>query len=276
MQTWHKIKLDVYRVSYRACRPYQEKIDDFYDNGKIRFQWDMIRQAYLMAGEQTLPAICAQCPLNLRLDCEGCQIEIDGLSAFLNLTVKYMPESVLLNYRLQYDFLDIDIVRQLYKEMLEFEKMLADIKWPVARVLNGDSPVMIPDGTGGGNPLYYPWEGEEEETFPFGSDSYYWGMNKDGIVVKDSFGNKAPYSFKKLYKQGFGVYGISDTGKMHTFVPVLGKFPSWSDPSGFTGSELVADEEKASLVFAKQLNTIIVFAEEAMKNNTGLLFEQIV
>ena len=47
MQTWHKIRLDVYRVSYRACRPYQEKIDDFYDNGKIRFQWDMIRQAYL-------------------------------------------------------------------------------------------------------------------------------------------------------------------------------------------------------------------------------------
>ena len=192
------------------------------------------------------------------------------------MTVKYMPESVLLNYRLQYDVLDIDVVRQLYKEMLEFEKQLEEVKWPVARVLNGGLPVMVPDGTGGEHPLYYPWEGEDEDTFPFGSDSYYWGMNGSGILVKDSFGNRAPYSFKKLYKEGFGVYGLSDTGKLHTFVPVMGRFPSWSDASGYGGDELVADEEKASLVFAKQLNTIIVFAEEAMKNNTGLIFEQLV
>ena len=113
MQTWHDLKLDIFRVSYRACRPYQEKIDDFYDNGKIRFQWDMIRQAYIMAGDQTLPAICEQCPLNIKQTCEGCHTEIEGLPAFLNILVKYMPESVLLNYKLYHDFIDIDIVRQL-------------------------------------------------------------------------------------------------------------------------------------------------------------------
>jgi len=52
MQTYHRLKIDISRVSYRICRPYQEKIDDFYESGKIRFQWDMIRQAYLLSGEQ--------------------------------------------------------------------------------------------------------------------------------------------------------------------------------------------------------------------------------
>ncbi len=275
MQTWHKIKLDIYRVSYRSCRPYQEKIDDFYDNGKIRFQWDMMKQAYLMAGDQTFPAVCSQCPLNLRLVCEGCNMEIDGLFSFLNVLVQYMPECILLNYKLQDDFLDIDIVRQLYNEMIDLEKQLEKVDWPVARVMNGDSPVLAPDGQDGEQELFYPWEGEDEDTYPYGSESYYWGRSKDGIIVKDSFGNKAPYTFSKLYKEGFGVYGVSTDGKLHTFVPVMGKFPIWSNPEGYGGQELVADIKKASVVFRKQLNAIIVFAEEAMKNNTGLIFEQL-
>lgn len=275
MQTWHKIKTDIYRVSYRTCRPYQEKIDDFYDNGKIRFQWDMIRQAYLLADDQTLPAICGQCPLNIRLVCEGCQIEIDGIPTFMNVVTKYMPESILLNYKLQDDILDMDVVRQLYNEMIEFEKLLDTIDWPVAKVLTNGSPVLYPDENGRESELFYPWEGEEDDTYPQGSEAYYWGRNKSGILVKDSFGNKAPYPFVRLYKEGFGVYGVSETGKLHTFVPVMGKFPSWNNADGYGGQELVAAEEKASVVFRRQLDTIIVFAEEAMKNNTGLVIEQL-
>ena len=276
MQTWHDLKLDIFRVSYRACRPYQEKIDDFYDNGKIRFQWDMIRQAYIMAGDQTLPAICEQCPLNIKQTCEGCHTEIEGLPAFLNILVKYMPESVLLNYKLYHDFIDIDIVRQLYNEMEDFRKLLDDVKWPVAKVMTDGQPVMVPDDTGGEHELFYPWEGEEDDTYPNGSDSYYWCRNKNGILVKDSFGNRAPYPFVKLYKEGFGVYGLTAEGKIHTFVPVLGKFPNWNNQDGYGGQELVASDEKASHVFKRQLDILGMFAEEAMKNNTGLIFEQLI
>ncbi len=275
MSTYHRLKVDISRVSYRICRPYQEKIDDFYESGKIRFQWDMIRQAYLLSNEQTLPAVCSQCPLNIRLLPEGCQTDLEGMQIFLNVIAKYMPEAVLLNHDLAYDVFDIDITRQLYNDFLELEKILAEVDWPTALVCNEGEPVIIEDEDGMPTELFYPWEGYDEDTYPEGTEAYYWGRNKDGILVKDSFGNRAPFPFVKLYKEGFGVYGLSESGQMHTFVPVMGRFPSWNDRYGNGGQELIVSHEKASKVFRRHLNNLIVFAEEAMKNNTGLIIEHL-
>ncbi len=275
MQTYHRLKLDISRVSYRICRPYQEKIDDFYESGKIRFQWDMIRQAYLLKSDQTLPAVCYNCPLNIRLLPEGCQTELENMPIFMNVVAAYMPEAVILNYNLEYDVFDIDVTRQLYNDLLELEKILENVDWPTAQVMLSGEQILIEDEDGNLTELFYPWEGYEEDTYPEGNEAYYWGRSKNGIVVKDSFGNKAPFTFTKLYKEGFGVYGMADTGQLHTFIPVMSKFPEWTNRNGIGGNELVISHQKASKVFTRHLNNLIVFAEEAMKNNTGIILEHL-
>lgn len=275
MGTYHRLKLDISRVSYRICRPYQERIDDFYETGQIRFQWDMIRQAYLLSGEQTLPNVCYSCPLNIRLQPEGCQTELENMSIFLNMTAKYMPEAAILNYDLEYDEFDIEMTRQFYNDFLGLEKILEKVDWPTALVKADGEPVMIDDEDGEPTELFYPWEGYDEDTYPEGNVAYYWGRNNSGILVKDSFGNKAPYPFKRLMKTTYGVSGESDTGQIHSFVPVMGKFPAWNNRDGVDGDELVISTEKATKVFRRHLNNLIVFSQEAMKNNTGIVLEHL-
>lgn len=275
MQTYHRLKVDISRVSYRICRPYQEKIDDFYESGKIRFQWDMIRQAHLLSNDQTLPMVCAQCPLNIRLIPEGCQTELENLQIFLNVTAKYMPEALILNHDLSYHVFDIDEARQLYNDFLALEKILEDVEWPTALVCNNGEPVIVQNEDGMLTEFFYPWEGYDEDTYPEGSEAYYWGRNKSGILVKDSFGNQAPFPFVKLYKEGYGVYGESEAGQTHGFVPVMGKFPTWNDRYGNDGFELLASYEKGSKVFKRHLDNFIVFCEEAMKHNTGITLEHL-
>lgn len=275
MKSFHRLKLDIYKVSYRICRPYQEKIDDFYESGKIRFQWDMIRQAYLLSNEQTLPAICSQCPLNIKGRPEGCQMELEELNTFVNVLGQLMPEATILNFNLYDDVLDMETVRLIYNDFLEADQTLAAKQWPVARVCNQGQQVLIYDEDGNETELFYPWDGSEEESYPQGNEAYFWGRNPDGILVKDSFGNRAPFPFAKLYREGYGVYGMSYEGQLHTFIPVMSRFPSWNDQYGNGGQELIAGEMPASHVFKRILDSFILFCEEGMKNNTGIVVEQL-
>lgn len=270
MKTYHRIKIDIPRVSYRTCRPYQEKIDDFYESGKIRFQWDMIKQAFLLGQDSTLPVICSQCPLNIFQQPEGCQGDIVGLNIFLKVLARFKADAELLKYQLFDDILDIDGTRNLLNDMLESREYLEKLDWPVAQVHFKGVPVTYTGEDGIARNIFYEWDGEEEETYPHGQEGYFWGRSQEGIVVKDNFGNKMPFVFNKLYKEGFGVYGASADGRVHTFVPVMGHFPSWDDVEPGRQSELMATEIKASLVFGDILDILRLFSQEALKNNTGL------
>ncbi|MDQ7824496.1 MAG: hypothetical protein RDV48_16965 [Candidatus Eremiobacteraeota bacterium] len=273
MKSIHRIKLDIFKVSYRICRPYQEKIDDFYEDGKIRFQWDMIKQAHLLGNDTTLPAVCTSCPLNIYCQAEGCQGEILGMNIFLRVLSRIKPDASLFQYSLLYDVLDIEATRRLYQDITETEGFLEKLKWPIAQVFYGSMPVSYDRGDGTYRFIFYEWEGEEEETYPQGSEGYFWGRSQEGIAVKDNFGNRMPYIFSKIYKEGFGVYGLSLDGMLHAFVPVMGHFPSWDDIDPRRNSELVATEAPASMVFKDTIDTLKIFAQEAMKHNTGLVFE---
>ncbi len=275
MKSLHKIKLDIFKVSYRLCRPYQEKIDDFYDDGGIRFQWDMIKQAHMLRSDQTLPAICGDCPLNLYYTAEGCQGDLEGLAVFLKVLARFKPDAELLKYELFDDILDVDAVRRMLGEILDAENFLEKMKWPIAQVFYGGVPVSYQHSDGLTRYIFYEWEGEEEETFTQGSEGYFWGRSQDGIVVKDNFGNRITGVFKRLYREGFGVYGEYSDGKLHTFVPVMGHFPSWDDIEPGRKSELIATELAAPIVFYDVLQILKIFSQEALKNNTGIHFVNI-
>jgi hypothetical protein len=272
MKSLHRIKIDIFKVSYRLCRPYQEKIDDFYEDGGIRFQWDMIRQAYLLGNDSTLAAICGDCPLNLTYQPEGCLTEVQGINIFLKVLLKLKPEAELLKYSLFDDILDVDATRQLLSDVEEAQALLQKIKWPIAQVFCQGAPLGERDQHGTILPIFYEWDGEEEDNFSFGSEGYFWGRTQEGIVVKDNFGNRIDMVFKRLFKEGFGVYGESQEGKLHTFIPVMGHFPSWDDPGARKGSELIATEIPAEVVFKDLLEALAVFCQEALRNNTGLQF----
>jgi hypothetical protein len=272
MKSLHRIKLDVFQVSYRHCRPYMEKIDDFYESGAPRFQWDMIRQAYMLRNDSTLPAICGDCPLNLTYQPEGCQSEVLGINIFLKVLTKFKAEAELLKYNLYDDILDVDSTRRLLADIEEADQLLQKLKWPIAQVYFKGAPVGEKGPDGALHPIYYEWDGEEEDNYSQGSEGYFWGRTQEGIVVKDSFGNRIDMVFKRLFKEGFGIYGESLEGKLHTFIPVMGHFPSWDDIGPRRNSELIATEIQAEIVFKDLLNIMTVFCQEALRNNTGLQF----
>jgi hypothetical protein len=270
MKSFHRIKLDIFKVGYRSCRPYQEKIDDFYEDGRIRFQWDMIKQAYMLGQEATLPAVCGECPINIFYQAEGCIGDIEGLNVFLRVFTRFKPDAEILKYTFIDDVLDVDATRHLMTDLADFEKFIEKLKWPVAQVFFKNIPVYYTHADGSLRTIFYEWEGEEDDNYSQGTEGYFWGRSQEGIVVKDSFGNRTPLIFKKLYKMGFGVYGESVEGKNHVFTPIMGQFPSWDDTEPRRESELVATEMPADVVFKDIMDMLTLFATEALKNNTGI------
>lgn len=270
MRSVHEIKIDIFRVSHRSCRPYQERIVDFYEDGRPRFEWEKIRHKHILAGDPAIAEICTPCPLNIYQDVEGCTGRVDGLNIFIRVLSAFKPDSAFLGLSLAEDLLDLDTIKKLLVEVEEICDLLQSLKWPVAQVLWEGQPVTYQHIDGTPRELFYEWEGVEEETFPYGNEGYYWGRSQEGIVVKEIFGERVPYIFLRLWKDGRGVYGETLDHQVLPFVPVSGALPAWGDIDPSRNSELVASELPASIVFRDVLDSFMTFGKVAVRNVTGI------
>jgi hypothetical protein len=268
LRSLHLVEIDIFNIPYRPCRPYQERIADYYNSGRPRFEWEKIRQKMLMEGDQAIVRVCSPCGLNILGDAEGCKIRIEGLTTFLSIVSNLSPQNRLSGFSFSDDLLSRDDTRILHDELERLSGELTDMKWPVAQLFLDDEPQ--PDPTGMRGALFYEFEGGDLMTVVFSNKGFTVGIGRDGLEVTESSGTNLPERFTRLWKDGANVYGETVGGRLMPFLPVENELPAWDDSPNFARSELRLIELPLLEIFADVIESLLVFASTALANNTGL------
>ncbi len=269
----HLVEIDIFHVAYRPCRVYQERIADYYLNGRPRFEWERMRHRMLMQGDETIKNVCESCGMNILGDAEGCQIRIDGLTTFLGIVNQLEPHNHLMGFSYADDALSRDDTQRLHEEVERLSGSLGDVKWPVGQIFKGGEP--LPDPNGFRPALFYEFEGGEQMTPVYSNRGYTVGVARDGLVVCESLGEVMPERFCRLWKDGANVYGETIGGRMMPFLPVENEVPAWDDSPLFSSSELRLIELPLVEIYADAIESLLVFSSVALSNNTGLRFSQV-
>lgn len=264
----HLIEIDIFPLTYRSCRPYQERIADYYMSGRPRFEWEKLRQKHLMEADQTISHICAGCGLNILTVVEGCKIKVEGLTTFLGIVSGLDPQTHLSGFTFSDDLLGRDDTQVLHDEIERLSQSLRDVMWPVAQILECDEP--RPDPTGLRGPLFFEFEGGEAMTVIFSNRGYTVGIGREGIEVHESVGAKLSERFTRLWKDGANVYGETLRGRILPFPPIENELPAWDDRPIFVPSELRLAEVPLLEIYADLVESLLVFSSVALANNTGL------
>lgn len=274
-ETLHQISLNILDAPLRNCRPFQEKIVDSYDDGRLKFAWDIIKENYFTKQDQTLTEICQGCTLNIYLIEFGCRGEIYNLDHFINFLSIHLPEATLLKYKLISDTIDANSVQQINQELENFLPETKNILWPVAKVIFNNQPVLHTQHNGSEGPFFYPWSGKKEPEHTFGNEGYQLGISKEGIIVQRNYIQKLPYSFKQIWKKGSKVFGKTSTDDVICFEPQGGLLPAWDKADAERESELAFSSLSVHLVFKDILDTLTTFFKRAKDYNIGLEINQI-
>ncbi|MCE1249093.1 MAG: hypothetical protein LWY06_20860 [Firmicutes bacterium] len=266
-----EIEINISQVPNRLCRFYQERIYDYHADGRVQYEWDRIRQSWILHHDPTIEQICGPCPLNLLQEPEGCKGELFDFEVFLNALSMVKNDSLLLQKNtLNCAFTDQETA-ELIQELENLHEHGRMINWPVAQVYHPDgSPVISENSFKSGNNVFFEWTGEDEENYFTSNRGYHIGICKEGIVLKKNFGETLPDTFLSLAKKGFRVVGQTITGKT---VPVplnQTKLPEWfpDDPEG--DSELRFTELPISDVFRDIFDMIIAYGQTALSYYVGV------
>jgi hypothetical protein len=265
----HRVDIDIFNVPYRNCRPYQERIADYYRDGRPRFEWEKIKQNMVLRGDDTVEVVCAPCPLNLMQTVEGCGIVVEGLTTFMGVMSHAKPDSMLVRYSYSDDVLTSDDARLLHRELEKLTPLLETMRWPVAQMFDRNGEPRMEEG----NVERYAmieWEGGEAETFIFSNAGYTVAVGESGIIVRESLGDAPPQRFKRLVKVGANVYGETVDGQELPFRPVEECTPAWETGPVFGFGELRFVEMSLWEIFRDVVESLLVFSSVAMQHNTGL------
>ncbi|MBI2251749.1 MAG: hypothetical protein HYU63_03180 [Armatimonadetes bacterium] len=263
--TLHKIALDIRLANNRNCRKFQEKIIDSYDDGRLKFEWDLIRENYYLNKDAILDVICKDCPLNINQTILGCEGEIYNLDLFLNFLKINKPESILLKYTLDNCNLTEWETLDFYKELSGLKEEIADITWPAASVYYKGELVKTND-----NDFYLTWDGSENRDFSLGNESYHLGIYKEGIVIKKKFLEPMPQIFKHLWKEGDRVFGETLEEEIIVFELFNGLLPVWDPIDQNRESELIFKPISAGMLFKNILDSLLIFTKTASLYNIGI------
>ena len=269
MRTLHQIEIDIFGIPYRPCRPYQERIADYYNSGRPRFEWEKIRQKNLMEGDQTIVRVCGSCNLNILGGPEGCRIQVENLGIFVGAACAMIPQTSLVRYTFQDDIISAEDTRFLHQEFLALAQALASETWPIAQIFDDGEP--RPSKAGSIRPHEtFEWGGNDEHTFIFSNAGYTVAIGRTGIVVRESLGEPMPDSFSRLWKEGASVFGETVGGRIVPFLPIKECLPAWDDSRRFVPSELRYMELPLLEVFGDIVDSFIGFSQVAISHNTGL------
>ncbi|MCL5037526.1 MAG: hypothetical protein M1269_10510 [Chloroflexi bacterium] len=263
-----KISVDVFRIPHRRCRIFQEQISDFYQDGRPRFQWEVIRQNWMLSRNNTILEICGDCRLNLTETVEGCSTTIDYLDSYLAAVAVARPDSILLSL-LQNNVYEYDALEVFVKELKSVTDDLENITWYGAQLFAFALPV--PDENG--KPLIYPWDGDPHGYYFFSNAAYSTGVSTEGILLRELRGGQ-PSVFTSLLRHGPQILGMDRQGSMHNLVPDGGIMPAWESPSHEI-SELRHVKMSALEIFRHIHETLILFAGTASKEQTAFMVEEV-
>lgn len=267
----HRIELDIFNVPFRPCRPPQEQIYEFYHDGKPRFEWDRLRQNWIFVKDPAILAFCEPCPLNVFQEVEGCRGEVDYLEPLLRAVAEVAPDSPLNDLPLDGTPLTVEENRVLRLDLENVERALKGRRWPVAQVLRPDGPLReyFPDG--GDRLLFYPWSGEGPPNLITMNEGYQIFLSQHGLIVKATYEDPVPTTFRKLTRQGRSVSGESVTGDVIGFQMSLARLPVWDPQDATADGSLEMTTYPADEVFREQLDLLDVFTGLALQAETGIL-----
>lgn len=267
----YQIEINISQVPNRLCRFYQEQINDYYADGRARYEWDRIKQNYILKQDPAIEQICGPCPLNILLDIEGCRGDLYDFDIFLKAIALVKPESILMQKNtLNAAFTDEETA-ELIKEMEGLQEQGQMITWPVAQVFNTDGTPVTSEGSQKHDSLvYFEWLGDDEESFFTTNKGYHLGVARDGIIVKKNYGETLPEAFLSLSRKGFRVVGQTVSGKVVPIPLNRAKLPEWFPDNPEADTDLKFSEIPITHVFQDIFNMIIVYAETALQHYTGI------
>ncbi|MBM3464087.1 MAG: hypothetical protein FJX76_18480 [Armatimonadetes bacterium] len=264
----HNVEIDIFQVPYRPCRAYQERIAEYYMSGRPRFEWEKMRQKFLMEGNQDIVRVCAPCPMNILGTGEGCKIGVESLASFLGMLSHLRPETALTRFMFHDDLLSYEDVKVLWQEFETLNEVLAEVSWPIAQAY--DDGVPRPSSAGGLRKVeYYEWEGGEENII-YSNAGYMVGIGRDGIVVRESLGKTLPERFNRLFKEGANVFGETVGNRVMPFMPIDDHLPAWDDSGPFIATELRFHMVPVTEIYGDILETFLVYAPTALEHGAGL------
>lgn len=269
--TRHRLELDIFNVPFRPCRGPQEQIYEFYHDGKPRFEWDRLRQNWIFVQNEAILEYCEPCPMNIFQDVEGCKGNVEYLEPFLRAVAEVAPDSPLNELPLDGTPVTVEENRAIRADLEAVEKALRARMWPVAQVQRPDGPLReyFPDG--GNRLLFFPWTGEGPPSLISVNEGYQIFLSQHGLIVKATYEDPVPTTFRKLIRQGRGVSGESTSGDVIGFQMSLARLPSWDPQDKDAEGSLEMTAYPADEVFREQLDLIEVFTGLAVQAETGIL-----
>lgn len=266
----HEVMLDIVPVANRPCRPFQERIAEYALDGRPRFEWESMRHRFILQGDPTILHVCTPCPLNVFTGPEGCKGRVDGLETFVRAVGRICPDSSWVSLPLDGSLVDLALARQLHAEVPALEEAFATYAWPAARVFRDGQPLEeeLPDGSS--RPVYFAWNGEGPPSLVASNDGYQIYMSAHGLIVKATYEDPVPATFRKLWREERAVYGLTTDGQTIGFQMSLARLPEWDPqlPQGSRG-ELVMGEMPAATVFRDPLDIMEIYVGLALDADTG-------
>lgn len=273
--TGHQLKIAIFNVPYRHCRKYQERIVDYYADGRPLFEWERLRQNFILRNDQAIASICHGCPLNIYHVVEGCQGDLYGLNSFIQAVGRILPESKFLKLPFDKVTMEAEETLAILKELEVLEKKLKDLRWPVAQLFYDGVPAMTNSHDGTARFVFFEWEGAEDINFKKGNESYFIGISQQGIVLKDIQGNSIPDEFRRLVKVGPSVHGETLEGNSINLPAINGLAPQWDELNPYADSELVHTYLMASIIFKDVIDALLIFCRTAVNNKTGIIINSL-
>ncbi len=74
-----ELSIDIFGVQGRPCAEAQERIVDYYSDGRPLFQWEAMRQALAFRGQEDILDYCEPCPLSIFGGLEGCKGHVNNV-----------------------------------------------------------------------------------------------------------------------------------------------------------------------------------------------------
>jgi hypothetical protein len=265
-----EIEINIAGVPNRNCKFFQEQIYEYHDSGKARFEWDRLRQEFILGKDFSIERICNPCPLNLLLDIEGCKGELFDFEVFTRMLPNIKPDSILLQKNLlNCSFNTVETI-QLVEEIESLQEKSWFMTWPVAQVYMDNEPLVLEESIKYKNFVYYEWTGEDDHVFFASNKGYHVGMVRDGIILKKNYGETLPDVFVSLARKGMRTLGKNKEGSMIPIPMHQASHPEWLPENPGYETELRFTSLPIPGVFQDIFNMIIIFGKSAIKEFTGI------
>jgi len=279
--TQWELALDIFGYTFRPCRGPQETIYEYHMDGRPRFEWEYFRQRYILESHPRIVEYCAECPVNIMGEVEGCKCQVENLDIFFRALNELTPDSLWAKFPRDGSPVASHQTAALLADLLGLKQKLKELTWPVAIPRHDGQPffeeIESLDSYGEveiqlGPMQFYAWNGEGPPGLMYLNEGYTIYLSRHGLMVKPTGQDPIPYVFKRLWREDMGVFGEDTKGEQIGFDVLVGRYPTWA-ANNDTGSELGFEALPASQVFAEILDLLEVYCSVAEEFEVGFLIK---